>query len=305
MSNTSTTRKLPGSLVVPVPLPAAPPTIRHHHRGRSRRSHGKPRKCPSSPPSLSQLPFHLQDPNHPITARKRKPSSLSTHSYDLRSPAQFRGHSPHLAPPHGGKSPFSPAGCSRGSSPSLSPSPWYLTPHSPHTHSFDHWPEPGHAHHLISSRSVDLLNAPPTHSARSSRKSYSFASYHRKSNSLVSEWYDDIDSQDSMSTLSTISNRAVVHPQSCRSLPVNAFDYITPVCVRPRGGGAPQPARYRPKTAGYWSSKCKCCQWTRPFLPLPSGGDNDEVSLVQISANISVDMWNAHLMMFRSEIVCG
>ena len=50
----------------------------------SKKRHPSP--IPSSP---GHLPHHLQDPNHP-RLRRRRPSTLSTHSYDVNSPAPYR-----------------------------------------------------------------------------------------------------------------------------------------------------------------------------------------------------------------------
>lgn len=239
-------------------------TQKSYHQPRRSQSQHQPRGPKHRSPSPGHLPFHLQDPNHPRLRRRRRPSTLSTHSYDVHSPVtkasprDLNAFSPGV---HASKSkspnthflfPASPF--SLTSSPSLSPSPWYRTPNST-SQTFNDWPTIPRRPKLHLSHSADLLDVTPTtsspvHSRRdlASRKSLDFNDVdyyeepyykHPRSRSrcrlelpLDNDWYDSR-SQGSMSTLSTLSHRAVIHPHSCLPLPAQGFDYLTPVRVRP------------------------------------------------------------------------
>ena len=214
------------------------PPLHHFHRSLTRSSyHHKSHHSSSPSPQSPPLPFHLQDQHHP---RIRKRSSLSTHSYDMNSPilglsSSFETATPRRLSVYQFTSQTSPT--SRVSSSSQSP--WYLSPNSPRY--FDRWPMSGNGHgSLTHSHSVDVLHSSPTLSRfgnQRARKSLDFGndrkrSFFTRDPLAAGNWYSDSDSHSSISSLSAISSRAVVHPHTCRSYPAFAFDYITPVPVK-------------------------------------------------------------------------
>ena len=160
------------------------------YRGWSSRpaiEHSTHKQSESRSLSPSHLPMHLQDHSQPWTRhRHRRPSSLSTHTYDLRSPTSRTGRPPPLAIP-------SPSSTSSGSRTST---PWYLataTPRSAKT--FDSWPlrSPG-----SECMSLDTLNR-------------NGPDYRRWSHSYY--WYDNpsSSSQSSLASTPTSANRVPVH----------------------------------------------------------------------------------------------
>ena len=179
---------------------------------------------PSSP---TRLPMHLQDHSQPWARhRHRRPSSLSTHTYNLRSPTSQSGRQSPIPSP--------PKGCSRlsrncrppplaipsptsSSSGSRTSTPWYLTTATPRSaKTFDSWPTRSPGAECIS---LDTLNR-------------NGPDYRRWSHSYY--WYDNpsSSSQSSLASTPTSANRVCVHryqprhySYSGRSLP----GYATPI----------------------------------------------------------------------------
>ena len=145
-------------------------------------------RCRHPSSSSVHLPYHLQDHNHP-RLRRRRPSTLSTHNYDMHSPVRrppSRGQrnlcSPlNIQPYTGGHFLFPPAlSPTMSSSPSTSPTPWFQTPkNSPR--SFNHWPVPRPQTLSLhsASHSMDFLDSalpspirPMSHHQLSTRRSF-------------------------------------------------------------------------------------------------------------------------------------
>ena len=200
----------------------------------SGRKHSEPR--PTSP---THLPMHLQDHAQPWARyRHRRPSSLSTHTHDLRGHASSHQpgcHTPGPSPPPRGAScrarnrqrppPLAIPSPSSTSSGSRGSTPWYLATATPKSATvFDTWSmlhSPG-----SECRSLDMLNR-------------SGPDYRRLSHSYC--WYDNpsCSSQSSLASTPTSAHRVPVHhyqPQRSSSYPAHYYyhsrglpGYATPV----------------------------------------------------------------------------
>ena len=180
--------------------------------------------------SPSHLPMHLQDHSQSWTRRRhRRPSSLSTHAYDVRSPTSRTGRqSPVPSPPPRTTSrtlrnrrppPLAIPSPSSTSSGSRTPTPWYLTTATPRSaKTFDSWPmrSPGSD---CTCMSLDTLNR-------------NGPDYRRWSHSYY--WYDNpsSSSQSSLASTSPSASRVPVHryqpPRSAYS-GRNVPGYATPI----------------------------------------------------------------------------
>ena len=243
--------------------PRCPPPPHSAPPSRRSQSHRHKQRHPTSP-----LPHHLQDHTHP-KFRKRRPSTLSTHSYNVRSPIPTPpAQEPHYQVPRPVKtdqflfpsSSYSPgSGYSPGPSPKHSPPPglyptisplWYLTPNSKSSPTFDSWALPRSCSWELPSVPGSGGSGRQTSQQRQRHKVQDMTDVGTHPQNAVSHFQlslrdsfcdwpgNNLDS--SLSSLSCLSHQAVVH--SC--IPPGGGDYLSPrpwprpskFCVRHRHG---------------------------------------------------------------------